>query len=55
MTSTKSIEKMPLKSNSYNNPKKSSIINPETNALKQDILFFKNDIFEFNFSNRILY
>ena len=35
---------MPLKSNSYNNPKKSSIINPETNALKQDILFFKNDI-----------
>ena len=44
MTSTKSIEKMPLKSNSYNNPKKSSIINPETNALKQDILFFKNDI-----------
>ena len=44
MTSTKSIEKMPLKSNSYNNPKKSSIINPETNTLKQDILFFKNDI-----------
>ena len=35
---------MPLKSNSYNNPKKSSIINPETNTLKQDILFFKNDI-----------